>query len=119
MYFKIYLTNKVRNKETKFINSWQKYKIRIGFEPGTSGQKANTITTELKKILSYAAVRYCIKIGKQPCLKEWSSVTHPHLKSSFIDDGKRFRQKVHFWTINGINALWPIPYETPSYYQSP
>ena len=33
---------------------------------------------------------------KQPCLKEWSSVTHPLLKSSFIDDGKPIRQKVHF-----------------------
>ena len=29
-------------------------------------------------------------------LKEWSPVTHSLLKSSFTDDGKPIRQKVHF-----------------------
>ena len=37
--------------------------------------KADTITTELKRSLSNAVIRYCIEIGKQPCLKEWSPVT--------------------------------------------
>ena len=41
-------TNKVRNKETNEKNAWQKYIIRTGFEPGTPGQKATAITTELK-----------------------------------------------------------------------
>ena len=49
--------------------------IWTGFESGTPGRKANTITTELKRILFNAVVRYCISIGKQPCLKEWSPVT--------------------------------------------
>ena len=30
------------------------------YESGTPGRKANTITTERKKILSNAVVRYCI-----------------------------------------------------------
>ena len=48
-----YLTNEVRNKKKKKkINAWQKYKIWTGFEPGTRGRKANTITTELKRIFS-------------------------------------------------------------------
>ena len=50
---------KVRNKEIH-INAWQKYKIWTGFEPGMPGQKANAITTELKRILSKAVIRYCI-----------------------------------------------------------
>ena len=49
----------------------------------------------------------------QPCLKEWSSVTHPLLKSSFIDDGKPIRQKVHFWTISGINGSTANPGRAP------
>ena len=36
------------------------YKIWTGFEPGKPGRKADTITTELKRILSNAFVRYCI-----------------------------------------------------------
>ena len=36
----------------KGTNAWQKYKIWSGFEPGTPGRKVNTITTELKRILS-------------------------------------------------------------------
>ena len=56
----------------------------MGFDPGTPRRKADTITTELKRILANAAVRYCTYIGKQPYLKEWSPVTHPVLKSSFI-----------------------------------
>ena len=38
----------------------QKYKVWTGFEPGRPGRKANTINTELKRILSNAVVRYCI-----------------------------------------------------------
>ena len=34
--------------------------IWTGFEPGTPGRKAITITTELKRILPNAVVRYCI-----------------------------------------------------------
>ena len=49
--------NKKRNKR---INAWQKYKITTGFEPGTPRRKANTIATELKIILPYAVLRYCI-----------------------------------------------------------
>ena len=41
-------------------NACQKYKIWTGFEPGTPGRKANIITTELKRILPTAPVRYCI-----------------------------------------------------------
>ena len=37
-------------QRNKLINVWQKYKIWTGFEPGTPGPKANTITTELKRI---------------------------------------------------------------------
>ena len=42
------------------MNAWQKYNILAGFEPETPGQKANTITTELKRILTNDIVRYCI-----------------------------------------------------------
>ena len=38
----------------------EKFKIRTGFAPGTPERKANTVTTELKRILSNAIVRYCI-----------------------------------------------------------
>ena len=41
-------------------------------------RKANTITTELKRILFNTIVRYCIYIRKQPCLKEWSPVTQQY-----------------------------------------
>ena len=34
--------------------------ILAGFEPGPPGLSANTITTELKRILPNAVVRYCI-----------------------------------------------------------
>ena len=78
-------------QRNKSINAWQKCKIRTGFEPGTPGRKANTITTELRRFVSNADVRDFISIGKQPCLKKWSSVTYPLLKSSFIDDGKPIR----------------------------
>ena len=37
------------------------------------------------------------------------------LKSSFLDDEKPIRQKVHFFKLNGINGPWPIPDEPPSY----
>ena len=74
-------------------------KIPIGFEPGTPGRKADTITTEPKRILFNAVVRHCIQIGKQPSLKEWFPVTHTLLKSSFIDEGNPIRQKVHFLDI--------------------
>ena len=40
-------------------------------------------------------------------------VTHPFLKSSFIDDGKPISQKVHFWTLNGINDSLAIPGQAP------
>ena len=54
-------------------------------------------------------------MGKQPCLKEWSPVTHPLLKSSFIDDGKPIRQKVlfFFWPLNGINGFLTNPGGAP------
>ena len=42
------------------MNAWQKFKILTGFEPGTPGRKVNTITSELKRILPNAVVRYCI-----------------------------------------------------------
>ena len=57
------------------MNEWQKYKIWTGFEPRMPGRKANTITTELKGILPNEVFKYCIQIGQQPCLKEWSLVT--------------------------------------------
>ena len=76
-----HLTNKVRNKEKMNKCMYDLY--------GTDRRrKANTITTELRRILPNAVVRYCIKIKKQPCLKEWPPVNHPLLKSSFIDDRK-------------------------------
>ena len=59
----------------KTISAWKKYMVRAGFKPGTPGRKANTITTELKRILSNTVVRYCIKIRKQQCLKEWFPIT--------------------------------------------
>ena len=37
--------------EGGIINAWQKYKIQMGFEPEAPEQKANTTTTELKRIL--------------------------------------------------------------------
>ena len=91
-----HLTNKVRDKET-----WQKYKIRIGFEPGTPGRKANTITTELKRILSNASARYCIYIVKQPCLKEWSPATIMTLNFSFSEAPRERRHYIYirFWKV--------------------
>ena len=35
------------------------------------------------------------------------------LKSSFIDDGKPIRQKVHFWTLNMINGSTANPGQAP------
>ena len=55
---KIFLRTKSVTK--KQIKAWQKCKIWTGFEAGTPGRKANTITTELKIILSNGVVRYCI-----------------------------------------------------------
>ena len=69
------LTNKVRNKETNEYMYGRNIKSRTGFESGTPGRKASTITTELKGILSKVVLRYCIQIRKQPCLKEWSLIT--------------------------------------------
>ena len=77
------------------------------------GRKANTITTELKRILSNAVVRFCIEIRKQPCLREWSPVTHLLLKSSFTDDKKSTFWKSIFWTLNGINGPLPNPRQAP------
>ena len=49
--------------------------IWTGFEPGAPGRKAtNAITTELQGIALNTVVRYCIYIGRQPCLKEWSPI---------------------------------------------
>ena len=45
--------------------------------------------------------------------EEWSSVTHPLLKSSFIDDRKPIMQKVNFWTLNGINGSTANPGRAP------
>ena len=47
----------------------------MGFEQRPGEPKANTITTELRRILPNAVVRYRIEIGKQPCMKEWSPLT--------------------------------------------
>ena len=46
----------------KQMNEYEckKYKIWAEFEPVTPGRKANTITTELKRILPNAFVMYCI-----------------------------------------------------------
>ena len=38
----------------RWINAWQKYKVRKGFEPGPPGWKANTIISEPKRILTNA-----------------------------------------------------------------
>ena len=43
-------------QRNKRINAWQKYEVWVGFEPGTPGRKANTITTELKRILFSSVV---------------------------------------------------------------
>ena len=50
------LTNKVHNKET---NEHMHSGITV-FEPRTPARKGNTMTTELKRILPYAVVKYCI-----------------------------------------------------------
>ena len=50
-------------------------RFRWDLNQETLGRKISTITTELKRILPNAVVRYCIEIGKQPCLKEWPPVT--------------------------------------------
>ena len=47
-------------QRNKWTNAWQKYRIRAGFQPRIPRQKANTITTELKRIRSNTVVRYCI-----------------------------------------------------------
>ena len=54
----ILLTKSVTKK--KMNDAWQKYKVCVGFEPGMPGSKANIITTELKRILPNAVVRYYI-----------------------------------------------------------
>ena len=54
----ILLTKSVTKK--KMNDAWQKYKVWVGFEPGMPGSKANIITTELKRILPNAVVRYYI-----------------------------------------------------------
>ena len=41
----------------------------MGFEPRMPGRKANTITTELKRILPNAVVRYCILNRETAMLK--------------------------------------------------
>ena len=50
--------------------------------------KSQYITTQLNRILSNVVVRYCIQIGKQPCLKEWSPVTmfQDHFKFKILTD---------------------------------
>ena len=51
---------------------------------------------------------------------EWSPVTHPLLKSSFIDDGKRYwAESPFFFTLNGINGSVAYQDEPSSYQQSP
>ena len=40
-------------------------------------------------------------------------LTHPLLKSSFIDHGKPIRQKVHFLDNNGINGSTANPGQAP------
>ena len=50
---------KIRKKEKKNNKCSAEIQGPAGFEPRTLGRKANTITTELKR-LSNAVVRYCI-----------------------------------------------------------
>ena len=65
--------------------------IRLGLDSNQRPRepKANTITTELKRILSEAVVSYCIQIWKQPCLMEWSPVT---VLSNWMDEFDVYRQ---------------------------
>ena len=77
--------------------------MRTGFEPGMPGRKANTITTELKRILPNALVRYRIQSGKQPYMKEWSLATpqcpaENYLKKEHYFIPKIFRNKGQFKT---------------------
>ena len=62
-------------QRNKSMNAWLKYKIWTGFEPRTPGRKANTITTELKRILPTQLLGILFKSGSSHCLKEWSPVT--------------------------------------------
>ena len=86
------LTNKVCNKERNELMHGRNIRSRQDLNQRRHTPKVNkcTIITELKRILSNAVVRYCISIGKQPCLKKWSPITHHLLNSSFIDDGKPY-----------------------------
>ena len=68
----------------------------MGFEPRTPGRKANTIITELKRILPNAVVKFCIQILKQPCLKEWSPVRKSKISVFQTKDRGIRRQKVFF-----------------------
>ena len=54
------LTNKVCNKETNEKMHGRNIRFWTGFEPGMPGQIANTITTELKRILPKVVARYRI-----------------------------------------------------------
>ena len=65
------------------MNAWQKYKTWTGFEPGTPERNANTITTELKRILPNAVVRYCILIERQPCFE--GVVSRNHISIHFLN----------------------------------
>ena len=48
-------------------------------------------------------------------LEEWPLVTHPLLKSSFIDDGKPYLAESPFFGQQmGLIAQWPIPDELKS-----
>ena len=40
-------------------------------------------------------------------------LTHPLIKSSFIDDGKPIRQELHFLDLNGINGSLANPGRAP------
>ena len=54
------LTNKVRNKETNEEMHGRNIMLGRDSNQRPCASKANTITIELKRILSKAVVRYCI-----------------------------------------------------------
>ena len=95
-------------------------KIWSRFEPGTPGRKANSITTELYRILPNTAVRYCILNREVAMLQGVVSPNPPPLLKSYIDIRKPLLgRKSIFGRQIELMAQWPIPDEPPSYEESP
>ena len=63
------------------------------------------------RILSNAIVRYCIEIGKLPCLKEWSPVKVQNSFAEIDNDIDNF-QKTH-----GLQALLLLKTNEKSYHE--